>query len=141
MVGRLISGAITGGLLGILLGAGITALMLLGPGLRRPPLSTAAPQDAMRFLVYVCVRLMADCAIIGAVASLISWWQRATESNRTAINTGAVTGAIIGFAYGLCTAPRGLGSGAFLAECLFWGIANAIVGAVVGASVPVVRTD
>ena len=135
------SGAITGGLLGILLGVGITALMLLGPGMKRPPLSTAAPQDAMRFLVYVCVRLAANCAIIGAVASLVSWWQGATESNRTAINTGAMIGAIMGFAYGLSIAPRGLGSGQFLAECLFWGIANAVVGAVVGATIPVRQAD
>ena len=137
----MINGAITGGLLGFLLGAGITALMLLGPGMKRPPLSTAAPQDAMRFLVYVCVRLAANCAIIGAVASIISWWQGATESNRTAINTGAMTGAIMGFAYGLSTAPRGLGAEPFLAECLFWGIANAVVGAVVGATIPVRQAD
>ena len=135
MIGRLISGTVTGGLIGILVGAGITALMLLGPGLKRPPLSMAESDDAMRFLVYMCIRLAGDCAIIGAVASLVSWWELTPDSSRPAINAGALTGAILGIIYGVCTAPRGLGSKPFVAELVFWGIANAIVGAIVGACV------
>jgi len=135
MIGRLISGAITGSLIGVLIGAAITALMLLGPGLKRPPLSPAASEDAMRFLAYMCVRLAADCAVIGAAASVIAWWELVPDSSRPAINAGALTGAILGVGYGVWVAHRELGVSAFAAECLFWGIANAIVGAIVGAYV------